>query len=144
MRSTKPFASKPLSVGKSSFNSSKAITRPKSRTIMHRLGVSQEEPAHTVRWPMAKQISLGHHPESDNCEVMIKRVGETYSRTLHDHEAGCVDRGQFVEIGAPEIFPRPLQIAELARKDFQSPPPRHPFLPRQSDIPVRVAIEKRE
>ena len=75
---------------------------------------------------------------------MIKRVGETYSRTLHDHEAGCVDRGQFVEIGAPEIFPRPLQIAELARKDFQSAPPRHPFLPRQSDIPVRVAIEKRE
>jgi hypothetical protein len=73
----------------------------------------------------AQQIELSHHSESDNCEVMIKRVGETYSRTLHDHEAGCVDGGQFVEIGAPEIFPGPLQIAELARKDFQSAPPRH-------------------
>jgi hypothetical protein len=35
----------------------------------------------------------------------------TYSRTLHDDEASCVDSGQFVQVGAPEIFPRPLQIA---------------------------------
>jgi hypothetical protein len=54
---------------------------------------------------------LSHHPESDNCEVMIKRVGEPYSRTLHDDEASCVDSGQFVQVRAPEIFPRPLQIA---------------------------------
>jgi hypothetical protein len=60
---------------------------------------------------LAQQIELSYHPESDNCEVMIKRVGEPYSRTLHDDEASCVDRGQFVQIGAPEIFPRPLQIA---------------------------------
>jgi hypothetical protein len=75
---------------------------------------------------------------------MIKRVGEPYSRTLHDDEASCVDSGQFVQAGAPEIFPRPLQIASLARKDFEDARPRHPPLPRQSDIPVRVAIEKRE
>jgi hypothetical protein len=24
---------------------------------------------------------IEHHPESDNCEVMIKRVSEPYSRT---------------------------------------------------------------
>jgi len=60
---------------------------------------------------LAQQIELSYHPESDNCEVMIKRVGEPYSRTLHDDEASCVDSGQFVQIGAPEIFPRPLQIA---------------------------------
>ena len=54
---------------------------------------------------VAQQIALSHHPEADNCEVMIKRVGEPYSRTLHDDEAGCVDSGQFVEVGAPEIFP---------------------------------------
>jgi hypothetical protein len=42
---------------------------------------------------------------------MIKRVGEPYSRTLHDDEASCVDSGQFVQVGTPEIFPRPLQIA---------------------------------
>ena len=54
---------------------------------------------------VARQIALSHHPESDNGEVMIKRVGEPYSRTLHDDEAACVDSGQFVEVGAPEIFP---------------------------------------
>jgi hypothetical protein len=43
---------------------------------------------------LAQQIELSHHPESDNCEVMIKRVGEPYSRTLHDDEASCVDSGQ--------------------------------------------------
>jgi hypothetical protein len=61
--------------------------------------------------PFAQQIELSYHPESDNCEVMIKRVGEPYSRTLHDDEASCVDSGQFVQVGSPEIFPRPLQIA---------------------------------
>jgi hypothetical protein len=60
---------------------------------------------------LAQRIELSHHPKSDNCEVMIKRVGEPYSRTLHDDEASCVDSGQFVQVGAPEIFPRPLQIA---------------------------------
>jgi hypothetical protein len=60
---------------------------------------------------LAQQIELSHHPESDNCEVMIKRVGKPYSRTLHDDEASCVDSGQFVQVGALEIFPRPLQIA---------------------------------
>ena len=60
---------------------------------------------------LAQQIGLSHDPEPDNCEVMIKRVGELYSRTLHDDEASCVDSGQFVQVGAPEIFPRPLQIA---------------------------------
>ena len=60
---------------------------------------------------LAQQIELSHYPESDNCEMMIKRVGEPYSRTLHDDEAGCVDSRQFVEVGAPEIFPRPLQVA---------------------------------
>jgi hypothetical protein len=69
---------------------------------------------------LAQQIELSHHLESDNCEVMIKRVGETYSCTFHDDKASCVDSGQFVEVGAPEIFPRPLQIASLARKDFES------------------------
>jgi hypothetical protein len=59
---------------------------------------------------LVQQIELGHHPESDNCEVMIKRVGEPYSRALHDDEASCVDSGQFVQVGAPEILPRPLQI----------------------------------
>jgi hypothetical protein len=60
---------------------------------------------------LAQRIELSHHPKSDNCEVMIKRVGKPYSRTLHDDEASCVDSGQFVQVGAPEIFPRPLQIA---------------------------------
>src|SRR6516165_11356481 len=60
---------------------------------------------------LAQRIELSHHPESDNCEVMIKCVGEPYSRTLHDDEASCVDSGQFVQVGAPEIFPRPVQIA---------------------------------
>jgi hypothetical protein len=60
---------------------------------------------------LAQQLELSHHPESDNCEVMIKRVGEPYSRTLHDDEVSCVDSEQFVQVGAPEIFPRPLQIA---------------------------------
>jgi hypothetical protein len=55
---------------------------------------------------VAQQIALSHHPESDNCEVMIKRVGEPYSRTLHDDEAACVDSGQFVEVGAPESHDR--------------------------------------
>jgi hypothetical protein len=60
---------------------------------------------------LAQQIALSDHPESGNCEVMIKRIGEPYSGTLHDDEAGCIDRRQFVEVGAPKIFPRPLQIA---------------------------------
>jgi len=54
---------------------------------------------------VSQQIELSHHPESDNGEMMIKRVGEPYSRPLHDDEAGCVDSGQFVQVGAPEIFP---------------------------------------
>ena len=45
---------------------------------------------------LAQRIELSHRPESDNCEVMIKRVGEPYSRTLHDDEASCVDSRQFV------------------------------------------------
>ena len=60
---------------------------------------------------LAQRIELSHHPESDNCEVIIKRVSKPYSCTLHDDEASCVDSGQFVQVGAPEIFPRPLQIA---------------------------------
>src|SRR5215471_261703 len=59
---------------------------------------------------LAQRIELSHHPESDNCEVMIKRVGEVFARTLHDDEASCVDSGQFMQAGAPEIFPRPQQI----------------------------------
>jgi hypothetical protein len=54
---------------------------------------------------------LSHHPESDNSEMMIKRVGEPYSCTPHDDDASCVDSRQFVEVGAAEIFPRPPQIA---------------------------------
>jgi hypothetical protein len=29
----------------------------------------------------AQRIELSHHPESDNCKVMIERAGEPYSRT---------------------------------------------------------------
>ena len=36
---------------------------------------------------LLRQIELTHHPKSDNCEMMIKRVRESYSCTLHDNEA---------------------------------------------------------
>jgi hypothetical protein len=73
---------------------------------------------------------------------MIERVGKPYSRPLHDREAGGIDGGQFVQVSAPEIFQRSLQIAEVAGKDVESARPGYRILPRQRHIFVGVAIEK--
>lgn len=54
---------------------------------------------------------LAHHPKSDDGIMMIERVGQPYSRPLHDREAGRIDGGQLVQVGAPEVVPRLLQIA---------------------------------
>ena len=44
----------------------------------------------------------------------------------------------------PEIFPRSLQIAQVAGKDVESARPGYRVFPRQRHIPVGVAIEKGE
>src|SRR5262249_18008523 len=60
---------------------------------------------------------LCHQPEPDDGKVMIERVCEPNSRALHDRKAGGVDGGQLVQIRASKIFPRLLQIAQLAWKN---------------------------
>ncbi len=91
---------------------------------------------------VTRRPASAHHPKSDDRKVMIERVGKPYSRTLHDREAGGIDGGQFVQVGTPEIFPRSLQITQVAGKDVESARPGHRVFPRQRHIPVGVAIEK--
>jgi hypothetical protein len=53
--------------------------------------------------------------------MVIERVCKPNSRALHDREARRVDGRQFVQIRATKVFPRLLQIARLAGKDFTVP-----------------------
>jgi len=93
---------------------------------------------------VTRRPASAYQPKSDDRKVMIERVGEPYSRTLHDREAGGIDGGQFVQVGTSEIFPRSLQIAQVAGKDVESARPGYRVFPRQRRIPVGVAIEKGE
>jgi hypothetical protein len=86
---------------------------------------------------VTRRPASAHHPKSDDRKVMIERVGKPYSRPLHDREAGGIDGGQFVQVSAPEIFPRSLQIAKVAGKDVESARPGYRILPRQRHIPAQ-------
>jgi hypothetical protein len=57
---------------------------------------------------------------------------------------GGIDRRQFVQICASKVFPRLLQIARLAGKDFYGARPIDGFFPRQRHVSVGVAIKKCE
>jgi hypothetical protein len=48
----------------------------------------------------------------------------TYSRTLHDDEASCVDSGQFVQVGARCGVAVAL-MAQTGQSEAQSILPRH-------------------
>ena len=65
--------------------------------------------------------SLCHQPEPDDGEMMIERVCKPNSRALHDRKARGIDGRQFVQIRMTKVFPRLLQIAQLAGKDFYGP-----------------------
>ena len=75
---------------------------------------------------------------------MIEREGEANARALHDGKARRIDRRKLVQVGAPEIRPRQLQIAQLAGKN----PDRAGFIDRlfpcQRHVPVGVAFEESE
>jgi hypothetical protein len=90
------------------------------------------------------KFPLCHQPEPDNRKVMIERVGKPNSRALHDRKAGGIDGGQLVQVRASKIFPRLLQIAQLAGKDFYGAGLTDGFFPRQRHVPVGVAIEECE
>ena len=87
---------------------------------------------------------LCHQPEPDNGKVMIQGICKPNSGTLHDREAGSIDRRQFVQISASEVFPGLLQIAQLAGKEFYGVRPIDGFLPRQRHVSVSIAIKKCE
>lgn len=36
-------------------------------------------------------------------------------RALHNREAGRIDSGEFVQVGAPKVLPRLLEIAQLVK-----------------------------
>ncbi len=76
--------------------------------------------------------------------MVIERVCKPNSRALHDREARRVDGRQFVQIRVAKVFPRLLQIAQLAGKDFYGAGLIDRFSPRQRHVPVGVAIEKCE
>src|SRR5438045_9757246 len=61
-------------------------------------------------------IFLRDQSIAGNCEMMIECERYPDASPLHDHEAGGVYRGQLMQIGAPEVFPALLQIAQVARK----------------------------
>ena len=87
---------------------------------------------------------LSHKPEPDCSEMVIERVCKPNSRALHDREARRVDGRQFVQIRVTKVFPRLLQIAQLAGKDFYGAGLIDRFSPRQRHVPVGVAVEKCE
>jgi hypothetical protein len=87
---------------------------------------------------------LCHQPEPDDGKVMIERICEPNSRALHDHKASGVDGGKRVQICASKIFPRLLQVAQLARKNPYHAGFVDSFLLCQRDIPIGVTIEKCE
>jgi hypothetical protein len=94
-------------------------------------------------WLQRSQL-LCHQPESDDGKVVIERICEPDSRTLHDRKAGGIDGGQLVQVRASKVFPRLLQVARLARKNPYCAGFVDGFLPCQRDIPIGVAIEKCE
>lgn len=66
-----------------------------------------------------------------NREVMIERERKPNARALHDDKAGRIHCRQLVQVGASEIFPGLLQIAQLAGKDIDGSGRRDRALPRQ-------------
>ena len=92
----------------------------------------------------ANQNLLCHYPKADDGKVMIERICDPNLRALHNREAGGIHGGQLVQIRAPKIFPRVLQVARLARKNPHGAELVDCFLPCQRDIPIGISIEKRE
>jgi len=76
--------------------------------------------------------------------MVVERVCKPNSRALHDREARRVDGRQFVQIRVTKVFPRLLQIAQLAGKDFYGSGLIYGLFPRQRHVPVGIAVEKRE
>ena len=61
---------------------------------------------------------LCHHSEPNHSEVMIERTCNANTRAFHDGKARGIDGRELVEVSATKVFPRLLQIAQLAGKDF--------------------------
>ena len=64
----------------------------------------------------AMPLPLCDQPETGNREVVIERERKPNARALQDGEAGRVHGRQLAQVRPPKIFPRPLQIAQLAQK----------------------------
>src|SRR3989441_11360097 len=75
---------------------------------------------------------------------MIEREGESDARALHDRKARGIDSRELVEILAPEILPRLLQITQLAGKNLGRAGLIDRVLPCKRHVPVGVAFEEGE
>ncbi len=75
---------------------------------------------------------------------MIKRTCNANARAFHDGKAGGIDGRKLVEVPVAKVYPRLLQIAQLAGKDFYDAKIIKGLFPREGDIPVGVAIKKCE
>src|SRR5262249_34652063 len=84
------------------------------------------------------------HAKSDCGEVMIERIGEPDARPFHDHEAGRVDGRELVQVGAPEVVPGLLEIAQLAGKHLDGSGLIERLLPCERNVAAGIAIEKCE
>lgn len=92
----------------------------------------------------AMPMPLCDQPETGNREVVIERERKPNARAFHDGEAGRVHGRQLVQVRAPKIFPRLLQIAQLAGKDLDGSRLVDRTLLRQGHVPVGIALKKGE
>jgi hypothetical protein len=92
----------------------------------------ESSPSGTRRNKPSPEIGPSHatKPEPDNSKVVIERIGKPNSCALHDRKTGAIDRRQFVQISASEVFPRPLQ-SQIAGRSFTVPGSMDGFLPRR-------------
>ena len=93
---------------------------------------------------VANTGKLCDQPETGNREVVIERERKPDAHALHDGEAGRVHGRQLVQVRAPKILPRLLQIAQLAGKDPDGSRFVDRTLPRQGHVPVGIALKKGE
>src|SRR5687768_286423 len=75
---------------------------------------------------------------------MIKRVRNANARSFHNCKARRIDRRKLMQIRSSEIFPRLVQIAQLAGKDLYASVRVNGFPPHQGHVSVGITIEEGE
>src|SRR6266481_5578850 len=75
---------------------------------------------------------------------MIERERKANARALHDGKTRRVDGRELVQVRAPEVFQRLVEIAQLAGKDPHRAGSVDRLPPRQRHVAVGIALQEGE